>query len=206
MTAVKNASAAPAATSLSLSPTLKYIALIFLLFGSVVLALVNKVIPLDVLYPGIGSILVALFGFLAHDLSEAHTPNGWPSWTTYLVVTIASAIYGGVGLFTKQTFMESGATVTWLIVVFGFIFHQLAEDQGVKMPANAEAWATAFLGIFLSALIWWSSNQTAGVNAFVAALAVIVPTYIHSNGDGSFSFVPNPPDPTATTSETKAKE
>ncbi len=185
--------------SLTLSGPEKYYVLIGLLAGIILLGYVNKVLPLDTVYAGIGSVIVAGFAFFSHDLEDAHSPANLPSWTTFLVITIASGAYYGIGSFEADGMMKVGAIVTWLIVFLGYVFHTLNEDAGVNMPQNAELWAASILGIVLALLVWYESNATAGVAAFIATLTYVVPLYVHigfDNGTISVTPVTNPPDPT----------
>lgn len=181
---------------LSLSGPEKYFALIIILVGITLLGYINKMFPLDQLYAGLGSGIVVAFAFISHDLEDAHSPKGVPSWATFLVITFTSAAWGGIAYFSASPIMETSAIVTWLIVVLGYIFHILSEDKGVDFPANAEVWMTSILGVILAALVWYQSNPTAGVSALITVLVLVVPQYLHVNfHTGTVTPVVDPPNP-----------
>lgn len=187
------------------SPLVKYLALVVFLVGDVVLSYVLKIFPNALGMSITGSTLVAIFAFVAHDLEGDKVPNGLPKWTTFVVITVASAVFGALAYFDKSTLLEVSALVTWVIFILGAVFHALKEDAGVNLPANDEVWATAFLGIALSLLMWYVSSPDAGLGGLVATLVYVVPLFLHIGSDGSISPVPNPPDPTAPTVTIKGK-
>ncbi|MDE1821265.1 MAG: hypothetical protein KGJ23_08665 [Euryarchaeota archaeon] len=177
------------------SPLVKYFALVVFLIGDVVLSYVLKAFPNILGMSVAGSTFVAIFAFVAHDLETAKTPNGLPTYLTFIVITVAAAAFGALAYFDHSTFLEVSALVTWLIVLLGAVFHALKEDAGVNVPANEEVWAVSFLGIAVSLLMWYQSNSQAGVAGLIATAVYVVPLYLHVGSDGSVTPVPNPPDP-----------
>lgn len=189
----------------NLSPQTKFVGLTAVMLALVALSYLMKVFPDWVGSASIGSFIPTALYFVAHGLDEdsrqkGQSPkNGMPAWSTFIVVTVGSALVGAVGYFVLSNgTLEVSAALTWLIVVLGAVFHSIAEDKGSSVPETTEAWATAILGIAIGLLGFYSSNPTAGASAWIATLTMVVPQYIHITSDGSsvtVAPVTNPPPP-----------
>lgn len=147
------------------SPLVKYYGLIALLAFGVGGTYLAHLFPDWVGLTTISAFVPTVFFFAAHDLeSDSIPPNGLPSWTTFAVVTVTTAVYGAVGTFVLVNYtITLVAFLSWLIVVLGAIFHAIAEDQGASADPNAEAWATAALGIAIGLISYAANNPTAGI-------------------------------------------
>ena len=181
------------------SPLVKYIGLVALLAFGVGGTYLAHLFPDWVGLTTISAFIPTVFFFAAHDLeSDTSPPNGMPSWVTFAVVTVATAVYGAVGTFVLVNYtITLVAFLSWLIVVLGAIFHAISEDQGASAKPNTEAWATAFLGIAIGLISYLLANPTAGISAWITTLVAVVPMYIHIQTDGSSVTVsPVTPAPT----------
>lgn len=180
------------------SPIVKYLALSVLLVAAVALTYVQHVFPSWAGLTVISAYIPTVFYFAAHDLESNKPPNGLPSWTTLVVVSVASAVYGAVGAFVLMNgTITLMAVLAWALVVLTAIFHSIAEDQGASAPVNAEAWATAGLGIGIGLIAFFLANPTAGLSTWIATGVVIVGQYVHIQTDGnSISASPVTPPPT----------
>jgi hypothetical protein len=180
------------------SPLVKYIALIALFAGAVALTYFMHVFPTWVGWASVGSFIPSVLYFAAHDLEGSKIPNGVPAPTTFIVVTVGTALVGAVGAWVvNDAALTLSAVLTWLVVVLGAIFHAVNEDQGANAPLTAEAWATAGLGIGIGLIGFFLANPTAGVSAWVATAFTVVPMYVHISTDGSsVSASPVTPAPT----------
>src|SRR5487761_1997682 len=106
--------------SLTLSSATTYGLLITALVGSVIMAYVLKIFPTALGNVGIATSLTGIIAYFTHDLTTAHVPNGWPQWTTFAVVSVATAAYGALGAFTSQTLLEYGAALTWVVAFVSY--------------------------------------------------------------------------------------
>ncbi len=173
-----------------------YIALTVLLLFGVVGSYAMKLFPATVGDLTGGVSLVALVSFAAHDLENEGAPTGFPRWTTFLVVTIASGAMAAVGSFTGQTLVTVGGFLTWALLLLGFAYHAVAQDAGANVSQNAEVWFLSVVGVAMSLMIWYLAGATDGVAGLVATLVAVVPTWFHITA-GSITPTPQPNPPAA---------
>ena len=157
------------ASSATIPKWVTYLGLAALLIGSVVASYWLKIFPDAFGQIGGGASIVAIFTFASHDFEQEGVPSGWPRWTSFVVVSIASIGMGSIGAFTGTTLLTIGAFVTWLTLVGGLLYHAVASDGGTAFSLNAETWATAIIGVAVSLGVWFLDNPTAGLAAFVGA-------------------------------------
>src|SRR5208283_4416161 len=165
--------------SITLTSTQLYWLYLFLVIGDVALAYVAKILPSDYGTAGLGVIAISFFGTLSHDYTEAHSPNGVPTWLSYVVITIAGALVGAIGFFTSDTVLTTTAFVAWLIVVLTAIANDVTEDAGESLPAYAETVIAAFIGLAVTFLTWLGQNPTASTGAIIATIIAILTSYFH---------------------------
>jgi hypothetical protein len=159
-----------------------YIALAALLVGSVVASYWLKIFPDAFGQVGGGAAIMAVFAFASHQFEQEGTPAGFPRWTSFVVVSVAAIGEGAIGSFTGATLLTVGAFVTWIALVLGLLYHDIASDGGTNFSLNAETWATALAGVAASLAVWWLDNPMAGLAAFVAAFVSIFGMYFHVAG------------------------
>jgi hypothetical protein len=186
--------ASPTTPSFSLPGWANYLALAILLVGSVVASYWLKIFPTAFGQIGGGASIVAIFTFAAHDFEDEGLPSGFPRWTSFVVVSIASVGMGAIGAFTGTTLLTIGAFATWLTLALGLLYHILANDGGSTFSLNAETWACAFIGAAVTLGVWFIDNPTAGLAAAIGAAIPILGTYFHVAG-GTVTPAPNPPAP-----------
>jgi hypothetical protein len=165
--------------SIQLTSTQLYWLYGFLTLGDVVLAYVAKILPQSYGVSGLAAIAIAFFGTVAHDFTTAHTPNGVPTWVTYVIITIASALAGAIGFFTSDTTLTVSAFVAWFIIVLSAIANDVTEDAGANLPTYAETVIVTVIGLTITVLTWFASNPTATVAALVATVIAVLSSYFH---------------------------
>ena len=165
--------------SIALSGTVTYFFLIVALVGSVILSYGIHLFPTAFGDVGIGTAIVGIVSYLTHDLESTHTPKGLPSYTTFVVVSVASAAFASVGYFTSSTFITLSATLVWLVAIVSFINTYLKENGSSSLTSSEVSWATAIIGASLAFLTWYQGDLTASGATVLVTLITTFSQYIH---------------------------
>ncbi len=170
--------------SLTLSSATTYGLLITALIGSVLLSYVLKVFPNSLGNVGVATSLTGIVAYFTHDLTTAHIPSGWPQWTTFAVVSLATAAYGALGVFTSQTLMEYGAALTWAVAFVTYLGTYVQENGSQGLTASQITWVTAILGVVLATLTFAEHNPDASVASILVTAIMAGAQYFHLTENG----------------------
>ena len=182
----------PTTVSLVLSSTATYALLAVALVASVLLAYVLKVWPDTLGNVGIATSLTGVVALLAHDLTSAHVPNGYPQWVTFALISVATAAYAAVGLFSQETLLEYGAALTWIVAFVQYLNTYISENGTPGLTASQAAWLTAGLGFILTVLTFALNNPDASIVTILVTAIGAFSTYFHlsETGTGSGTITP----------------
>jgi hypothetical protein len=170
--------------SLTLSSATTYGLLVTALVGSIILGYVLKVFPTTLSNVGIATSLTGMVAYFAHDLTTAHIPNGWPQWTTFAVVSLATAAYGALGVFTSQTLVEYGAALTWVVAFVSYLNTYVQENGSSGLTPSQVTWVTAILGVVLATLTYAENNPDASVASILVTAIMAGAQWFHLSENG----------------------
>lgn len=178
--------------SITLSSAATYGLLAVALVASVLLAYVLKVWPAALGNVGIATSLTGVVALLAHDLTTAHSPSGLPQWTTFGIVSAATAAYAAVGVFSSQTLVEYGAALTWIIAFVQYLNTYISENGTPGLTPAEAAWLTAGLGFALTVLTYLTNNPNASLVTILVTAIGAFSTYFHlsESATGSGTITP----------------
>ncbi|MBF6555558.1 MAG: hypothetical protein IVW52_05200 [Acidimicrobiales bacterium] len=165
---VNSTSTARASLTLALSTPVTYLATIALIALTVVGTYAVHVLPAFMGYVGITTGVLALLAFLVQDLMAEQLPTGWPTYTTFVVVSAVAALEAGVGVATSTTFVTLSAFIAWALVVTQAFVSYLNQDQGTNIPIATEMQIVVLLGFLITVLTSVSATgalSAASVNA-----------------------------------------
>lgn len=154
-------------SKLNLDATTTYlltlVAIGFAVFGAYVVHLLPQFLG----YPGLATGILGLVAFLVQDLMSEDTPTGWPTFTTFIAVSVVGALEAAIGQTTGQTFVTLAGFLAWLLYVVQAVIAYLNADQGANIPAAEEATLVALLGLVVTALTSASASGTSVPTAMV---------------------------------------
>ncbi|HTT74242.1 MAG TPA: hypothetical protein VMG99_08920 [Thermoplasmata archaeon] len=178
--------------SIVLSSLATYVLLLVALAASVLFSYVYAIFPTAFGNVGVATSLAGIVAYLVHDLTNAHLPSGWPQWTTFLAVSLASAAYGAVGAFTASTLLELGAGLTWALSFVTFLNTYVGENGTAELTPAELAIATAAIGFTLAFLTWWASDPTATAATVLVTLIFTAAQWFHLTETAPASSAPAP--------------
>jgi hypothetical protein len=170
----------PGVVTLALSTPLTYIITLALVAFTLVGAYAVRVLPTFVAYVGVETGVLALLAFLVQDLTSETVPTGWPTWSTFAVITVVGALEAGIGVATASTFVTLAAGTAWLLLVVQWAINYLNSDQGANIPLGTEMQIVALLGIVVTVLTSLAGGT--GVNATYLTTGVTVTTFASLGG------------------------
>jgi hypothetical protein len=178
--------------ALTLSSAATYGLLAVALVASVLLSYVLKIWPDALGNVGIATSLTGAVALLSHDLTSAHAPSGFPQWTTFVIVSVATAAYAAVGVFSSQTLLEYGAALTWVVAFAQYLNTYISENGTPGLSASQAGWLTAGLGFALAVLTYILNNPNASLVTILVTAIGAFTTYFHlaETGTGGTSITP----------------
>ncbi len=165
--------------SVTLSGAATYALLLVALVGSVILAYILKVFPDALGNVGIATSLTGIIAYLTHDLTTAHEPKGWPTWVTFAVVSVVTALYGALGSFTGQTLLTYGAALTWIVAFVSYLSTYVQENGSKGLTPVQATWLTAILGTVLTVLTYVTGHPDAGVATILVTAILAGAQWFH---------------------------
>ncbi len=165
--------------SVTLSSTTTYALLVTALIASVIFAYVLKIFPTALGNVGVATSITGIVAYFTHDVTTAHVPNGWPQWTTFAVVSVATAAYGALGVFTTQTLLEYGAALTWTIAFVSYLNTYVQENGSAGLTAGQVTTVTAILGVALATLTYAENNPDATIASILVTAILAGAQWFH---------------------------
>lgn len=165
-----NSTATPrGAFSLVLSTPITYLATLALAAFALVGAYVFTIFPTIVGQVGVTAGILGLVAFLIQDLMSEKIPTGWPTYTTFIGVSVVGAIEAGIGHVTGATFVTLAAFLGWLLYVIQAFVAYLNQDAGANIPLQQETMLIAVIGFVVTILASISTGGSLGVASISAA-------------------------------------
>ncbi|MGI0067843.1 MAG: hypothetical protein ACREB9_05435 [Thermoplasmata archaeon] len=180
-------SPAPTPFSIVLTSAATYAILVVALVMSVGFSYVYALFPTSFGDIGIATSLTGIVAYISHDLTAAHTPNGWPTWTTFVVVSVATAAYAAIGAFTSTTLMELGAGLTWGLAFASFLNTYVGEYGATSLTPAELSVAEAITGASVAFLTWYAGDPAATAGAVAVTLIFTLAQWFHLTETGSTS-------------------
>lgn len=165
----------------TLSPIAKWALLVVLLIASLVGSYWLKLFPDAVGFSGAGAAIAGIFSFASADLESATQPPKLPTGTTFVIITLASGIYGALGAFEGNTFAVLSAFLVWFLLVVEYVLTTFRSQLDNYVPQTWDSWIVAILGLIVVGGEFLVANPTAGFVGLLITLAVAIPSYINTS-------------------------